>query len=80
MGERKVFHANFNGAIDTTRQAIKDGLDQEDLKQLINMDKSLTGGTSKDSVEYIKEKLACISDLVKYDVLIEELQELHISI
>ena len=80
MGERMVFHANFNGAIDTTRQAIKDGLDQEDLKQHINMDKSLTGGTSKESNEHVKKKLACISDHVKYNVLIEELQELHISI
>ena len=80
MGGRNVLYANFYGVIDAIRQTIKERFDQEDLKQLINMMKCLTGAANKETVEPVKDRLVCISDLVKEDVLIEELQEFPKSI
>ena len=65
MGERNALHANLYGALDTKRQAIKDCFDQEDLKQLITINKCLIDAASKETVVHVKDKLACISDLVK---------------
>ena len=65
MDKRNVLHADFYGAIDATKQAIKDCFVQEDLKQRINMTKCLIGAANEETVKGVKDKLACISVLVK---------------
>ena len=65
MGDKKGFHANFYGTLDAKRQAMNSCFDQEYLKKRINFDKCLICAASKETVEHVKDKLACISDLVK---------------
>ena len=58
MGERNIFLANSNGAIDATRQAIKDRFYKEDLKQLININKCLICVTNKEIARAQTEHLS----------------------
>ena len=60
MGEGNIFRASCYGAIDGIRQTIKDRFVQEDLKQLININKCLIDATNKETVQDIEEKLAYI--------------------
>ena len=65
MGKRSILHADIYGAMDSTKQTIKDCLVQEDLKQLINMNECLIGAANEETVKGVKDKLACTSGLVK---------------
>ena len=64
MSDRSILHTNFHGAVDATRQAIKDRFDKDDLKQLVNVTKCLIGAINKETLADVNEKLTCISDLV----------------
>ena len=58
-----VLHDIFCGAIDATRQAIKEWFDQEQMLDNMNMNKCLIGAATKETIEHVKEKLGRIVDL-----------------
>ena len=76
MDESDVPRANFYGAIDVISQAIKNRFDQDDFRKLISISNCLIGAANKELCKDVKDKLACNSEPIKLDVLIEELQEL----
>ena len=76
MDENDVFRANFYGAIDVLSQAIKNRFDQDDFRKLISISNCLITAANKELCKDVKDKLACNSEPIKLDVLIEELQEL----
>ena len=76
MDESDVLQATFYGAIDVISQAIENRFDQDDFRKLISISNCLIGAANKELGKDVKDKLACNSEPIKLDVLIEELQEL----
>ena len=76
MDENDVLRANFYGAIDAISQSIKSRFNQDDSRKLMSISNYLIGAANKELCKDVNDKLACISELIKLDVLIEELQEL----
>ena len=76
MDESDVLRANFYGAIDVISQAIKNCFDPDDFRKLISISNCLTDAANKELCKDVKDKLACISELIKLDVLIENFKSL----
>ena len=76
MDESDVLRANFYGAIDVISQAIKNRFDHDDFRKPIRISNYWIGAANKELCKDVNDKLACISELIKLDALIEELQEL----